>query len=87
MTSFAIGEVAVLRGLVRQPELNDHDCVIESAPHSGHYAIQVPGHPQWKFVHRKNLRKKRPPKFDAAAGRQAMLDCIERAKRPIEVAA
>lgn len=33
------------------------------------------------------LRKKRPPESDDAAARQAMLDCIERAKMPSEVSA
>lgn len=33
------------------------------------------------------LRKKRPPESDDSAARQAMLDCIERAKMPERVSA
>jgi hypothetical protein len=87
MSTFAIGEVAVLHGLIRQTEFNGMECIITSRQYKGFYAIDLPGFEEWNFSHRRNLRKKPKPKFDAAAGRKAMLTCIDRARQPETVAA
>lgn len=85
MSGFAIGEVAEIHGLVRHTQFNGMHCIITGGPHSDFYPIDIPGFEQWIFAHKRNLRKRRPPASDDTEYRQAMLDCIERAKWPVEV--
>lgn len=87
MSAFAVGEVVTLQRLIDHPELNGMEVIIESKPYKGLYFINFPGFEQWNMTHKRNLRKRRPPASDESAHRQAMLDCIERAKRVSEVAA
>ncbi len=87
MNQFAIGEVAVLHGLIRQTELNGMECFITSHEYKGFYSIDLPGFEHWNLAHKRNLRKKRAPKPDASSARKEMLDLIERARSPVEAAA
>lgn len=87
MSALKVGDICVLQKLVHQTEFNGMKVIIESAPYKGFYVIDIPGFEQWKSAHRRNLRKIDPPADDDAASRQDMLDCIERAQQPAEVAA
>lgn len=87
MSGFAVGEVVTLQKLIHHHEFNGMAVIIESAPYKGFYAIDFPGFEQWNMAHKRNLRKRRLPASDESAHRQAMLDCIERAKLVSEVPA
>ena len=102
MSGFKVGEIAIGQNFAFDVDRNGAECEIirglhmvrvlycvttrRRLPRSMNYAVR------WAdgahtYVEPKNLRKRRPPASDGAAYRQAMLDCIERAKWPSEVAA
>lgn len=83
MTALKKGDIAMLHSLIRHPEFNGMVVIIGAGPHQGYYYIDFPGFEEWDYAHHRNLRKVEPPTDEAA--RLAMLDCIERAKRGIEV--
>ncbi|MCY0910867.1 hypothetical protein [Massilia antarctica] len=92
MLTFKLGEVAIIRNAKLRPHLNGLECTInkplgtyrvthlDGELHTGYGVQAADGVDYFLFPHQ--LRKKRPPATDDAAARQAMLECIERAKRP-----
>ena len=93
MSAFMVGEIVVGRNFVRQTQRNGAECeiigplqlrrlVYADAPSESVMAYRV----RWANGDIESqppirLRKRRPPSTDESESRQAMLDCIERAKR------
>lgn len=92
---FAVGEVAIMCNSTYTPYLNGMECTVVGEPQWFRMALYgnvlkfgypVDAQDGLKYVCAPDqLRKKRPPESDDATARQAMLDCIERAKQPLEV--
>lgn len=97
---FKVGEIAIGQNFLVNTECNGMECEVldglefvpipicaktgEALPPAMCYFVE------WAYgvvseVSPSNLRKKRPPEADDATARQTMLDCIERAKQPLEV--
>ncbi|MDQ1921659.1 hypothetical protein [Massilia pseudoviolaceinigra] len=93
MLTFRPGEVAIMCNARLRPEMNGMACTITQPLgeyfvsglgyrfHRGYEVRTADGGTYFQFPHQ--LRKKRPPGAEDAGARQAMLDCIERTKRPI----
>lgn len=87
--AFAVGEVAILQNCLLQSN-NGRECVITAGPTYYQmlkfnnmvvfgYQVACKNGDEYTAIPLQ-LRKKRPPESDDAVHRQAMLDCIERAK-------
>lgn len=87
MTTYVIGEIAMLQRLVGHPEFNGMKVIIASVPYRGIYMIDFTGFEHWTAAYKRNLRKIDPPFDDASKIGQATLDVIERARRGAEVEA
>lgn len=99
MSAFKIGEVAILTGLINSAERNGEECVIigglewrtsineKTGQRMLRQSYMVELRDGSCDIAPRNLRKRRPPSTDESESRQAMLDCIERAKRVQEVPA
>ncbi len=99
MSKFKVGEVCIFQNAKYCPEFNGVEVTVLAVEltrmdlltgvwHQGVYEIESPAHSGGAFnAHEHQLRKKRPPESDDATSHQAMLDCIERAQRGIEVPA
>ncbi len=99
MNEFKVGDVAIGCNMKINVDRNGMECVIieplewrtgidgigRVETHMQYFVTWADG--KSSNVAHRYLRKKRPPSSDEAAHRQAMLDCIERAKRPVEVQA
>lgn len=98
MSGFAVGEIAIGQGFVYATQRNSMECeILGGLKESGicrcavrgillastqcHYVRWSDGHEA--YVDPRHLRKRRPPASDESAHRQAMPDCIERAKRGV----
>lgn len=97
--TFAVGEVAIGQNITWE-EYNGMECTITSGLEDRLVVNAVTfGREVWtgygvrwasgveSFQAPDSLRKRRPSESDDAIERQAMLDCIERAKTGIEVSA
>lgn len=93
--NFKIGEVATIQNAEFHPERNGTECCIVEAGHFGlsrsgevvpAYLVRLPAGGEVLAAHYQ-LRKRRPPSTEKSELRQAMLDCIERARRGQEVSA
>lgn len=98
MTTFSVGEIALGHGFQNWPEYNGVECIVLEGLRPLEALDQRSGEVlRAEFYLVKfsdgeiaevlpiNLRKRRPPSTDES--HQAMLDCIERAKRGVEVEA
>lgn len=94
MDTFKVGEVAVGQNFVVHPEYNGMEVIVtrvidgELEMCDGEIFVGVYYRTEWANGHKdyhpsRYLRKKRPPESDEAAARQAMLDCIQKAKQPV----
>lgn len=94
--AFKVGEVAILQNAARI-ENNGRECtvvrglqtyklIVENCLHVHGYEVQCADGSV--FVARPDqLRKKQPPRSYKSKYRQAMLDCIAKAKQPMKVGA
>lgn len=100
MSAFKVGEVAIGQNFVNNTKYNGMECTVVSALDlvttrhhitgevTTAYRYGVKWADGWLTYQESHyLRKRRPPASDESAHRQAMLDCIERAKRGVEVPA
>ena len=102
MAKFKVGEVAIVQGLVTCAEFNGREVVIVGAltihpiskcSKSGAVYLNEAAYlvrysdGYLTNVRPANIRKRRPPSTDESTARQAMLDCIQKAKQPQRVSA
>lgn len=80
MTALRKGDIAILHGLMNYPQFNGMLCIVGDGAYQGFFYIDIPGFERkWDYTHQRYLRRVEPPR-DESTARQAMLDCIERAR-------